>query len=544
MKFLFSKTILLTIALVAMTGFASIAQRVIKGTVYRGGEPAAGVNIEAHKSSDTYMTSFDGKYEIKADEKSKYLKFTFIDDSRKLDIEGNTSNNIDFSFDGELPTEGGAAEDAGGVDLRTSQELVKAKDRDFMNNLSMYNEFYKQDDYKSALAPWRKVYTKYPKSTLNLYIHGANMYESFINNETDWSKKNAFVDSLISVYNKRIKYFNQKGYVRGRQGTDLLKYKLANENLDDDQLKSILKKGYGYLEEAIKLEKKKTEAAVLVVFMQATKRLFIMGELPKDKVAANYQTSTDIVNNYLKDEPNSEKYTTAKELVDRLFQTSGAADCEALISLYEPQFDEIAKSSDELKKMLRILDRRDCTESELFAKASEKLYDLDPSAEAAFNMARLFVKRDQFDRAKEYYQNAIAAEKDPELLAKYYYELGLFVFAKEHDFQKASSLARKAIQNDPNSGRAYILVGDIYAQYSKHYGENDFEHTTIYWLAVDYYQKAKRVDPDVFSSANEKIALYRRYFPDKETMFFQNIQEGQTYKIGSWINETTKARAK
>lgn len=544
MKPLFSKTILLTIALVAMTGFSVIAQRVIKGTVYREGEPAAGVTVEAHKSSDSYMTSFDGKYEIEVSDKSKYLEFTFIDDRRKLDIETNTSNVIDFSFDGEIPTKGAGAAVAGGLDLRTMEELVKAKDRDFMANLSMYDQFYKQDDYKSAMAPWEKVYYKYPKSTLNLYIHGANMYDAFINKESDWSKKDALIDSLMSVYDRRIKYFNQEGYVLGRKGTDYLKYKLDNENLTDDQLKSILKEGYGYLEEAIKLEQKQTEAAVLVVFMQATKRLFLMGEFPKDKVAANYQTASTIINNYLKEEPNSEKYTTSKELVDRLFQTSGAADCEALIALYEPQFESIAQDSEELKKMLRILERQDCTDSQLFAQGSDKLYQLDPSAEAAFNMARLFVKRDQFERAKEYYHNAIEAETDKELLSKYYYELGSFVFAKEHNFQRSRDLARKAIENNPNSGRAYILLGDIYAYYSKNYGESDLEHQSLYWLATDYYQKAKRVDPDVFGTANEKINLYKQYFPDKESLFFEGYQEGQTFKIGSWINETTKVRAK
>ncbi|MGQ7870487.1 hypothetical protein [Sunxiuqinia sp. sy24] len=544
MKPLFSKTILLTIALVAMTGVSVIAQRVIKGTVYREGEKAAGVTVEAHKSSDSYMTSFDGKYEIEVSDKTKYLEFTFIDDRRKLDIENNTSNVIDFSFDGEIPTKGGAAAVDGGVDLRTMQELVKAKDRDFMTNLSMYDQFYKQDDFKSAMKPWEKVYYKYPKSTLNLYIHGANMYEAAINNETDWDKKDAFIDSLMSVYDRRTKYFNQEGYVLGRKGTDYLKFKLDNENLNDDELKSILKEGYGFLEESIKLEQKQTEAAVLVVFMQATKRLFLMGELPKDKVAANYQTASEIINNYLKEEPNSEKYTTSKELVDRLFQTSGAADCEALIALYEPQFETISQDVEDLKKMLRILERRDCTDSPLFAKASDKLYQLDPSAEAAFNMARLFVKRDQFDRAKEYYNNAIEAETDKELLAKYYYELGSFIFAKEQNFQKSRDLARKAVANNPSSGRAYILLGDIYAYYSKNYGESDLEHQSLYWLATDYYQKAKRVDPEVFGTANEKINLYKQYFPDKETLFFEGFQDGQSYKIGSWINETTKVRAK
>jgi hypothetical protein len=96
MKPLFSKTILLTVALVAMTSYTVIAQRVIKGTVYRGGEPAAGVTVEAHRSSGTFMTSFDGKYEIEVSDKSKYIEFTFIDDRRKLDIEGNNSNVINL----------------------------------------------------------------------------------------------------------------------------------------------------------------------------------------------------------------------------------------------------------------------------------------------------------------------------------------------------------------------------------------------------------------------------------------------------------------
>ena len=543
MKPLFKKTNLLTFTLVLLMSVSAVAQRVITGTVYREGKVAAGITVEAHKSSDTYMTSFDGKYEIKADAKSKFLKFTYIDDSRKFDIEGNKSNVIDFSFDGKLPVkEEGASEE--GVDLRSQAELVEANDREFMTQLSMYDQFYKQKDFKSAKEPWEYVYKKYPKSTTNIYIHGCKMCEHAIASTNDWTEKNKHIDQMMSIYERRIQYFNQKGYLFGRMGTDFLKYKLGNENLDDDELKTILKKGYGYLEEAIDLEKDKSEAAVLVVFMQATKRLFIMGEFPKEKVAANYQTASNILNKYLADEPDSEKFTTAKTLVDQVFQTSGAADCEALIGLYEPQFEVISQDIDALKKMLRILDRQDCTESELFAKASEKLYDLEPSAEAAFNMARLFVKRDEFDRAKEYYKNAIDTEEDKELLSKYYFELGVFTFAKERNYQLARTYARKSIENFQKNGRAYILIGDIYAQYSKNYGDSDFDHQSLYWLATDYFQKAKRVDPDVFATANQKINTYKVYFPDSETLFFEGYQDGQSYKIGSWINETTKARAK
>jgi len=551
--------ILLTLAL--FTGISAQGQRVITGTVYREGKIAAGVTVEANKSSETFMTSFDGKYKITISNKCKYLRFTFIDDSRKLDIEENKNNVIDFSFDGEIPTSKKNKNVAGSnnVDLRSAGELVKNKVEDFMNNYTLYDQFYKQKDYKSCLPSWRVLYNKYPKSSVNIYIHGVAMYESLIESAKDNKTQEAFVDTLINIYEQRTKYFDQKGYVLGREGTDLLKYKLAERNRGDEHgrsehngdeqsrdehIKSILKEGYGKLKESIELEQGNSEVANLVVYMQATKRLFLMGELSKEDVAGNYQILSSIIDKKLEKDKSSKRYTTAKDLVDELFRTSGAADCEALTALYTSQLDGMSNDVDALKKMLRVLDKQNCTDGTLFEKASEKLYQLDPSPEAAFNMARLFVKKNNFKQAKEYYLNAISSETDKVLLSKYYYELGLFILAKEKDYKQSCDYAKKSIANNPEYGEAYILEGDIYAQYSKFYGKNDFEHQSLYWLAVDCYTKAKRVDPNVFAKANSRINTYKQYFPDKETLFFEGFQAGQKYTIGSWINKSTITRAK
>ncbi|PTN08719.1 lipopolysaccharide assembly protein LapB [Mangrovibacterium marinum] len=540
------KSKVLTFVFVMAMSVATYAQKVVTGTVYREGKPAAGITVEAHKSSEMFMTSFDGKYKITIEPgKSKYIKFTFIDESKKLELTGNEGDVIDFSFDGsEIPGKGEGGASEAGVDTRSSQELVKANDTEFMSQFTLYDQFYKQKDYKSALPHWKKVYKKYPKSSINLYYHGVNMYESKIEAASDQATKDAYIDTLMSIYDRRIKYFDQKGFVLGRKATDFVKYKLSNPDISEAARKEALKTAYGDLDESIKLQGDEAEAAVLVIYMQVTKSLFLLGEMSKEDVVANYGTLSKITEQQLAKDANDQKAQVAKEEIDKAFQTSGAADCEALLAYYEPKFDEIAADVDALKKMLRALDRQDCTSSELFAKASEKLYEMDPSAEAAFNMARLFVKRDEVAKAKEYYKTAIAAETDKELLAKYYYELALFTFAKERDYSAARDYVRKSLQNDPNSGRALILLGDIYAQGAKTYGSDDFEHTTVYWLAVDYYQKAKRVDPDVAATANEKINTYRVYFPDKETMFFQGLQNGQSYKLGGWINETTTVRAK
>lgn len=540
MKTFKSKSIFLTLAVAALISYSAVAQRVVKGTVYREGKVAAGVTVEAHRSSEVFRTSFDGVYEIKVPDKSKYLKFTFIDDSRKVDIETNTSNVIDFSFDGVIPDAAEVSES--GAILKTSAELIAAKDKDFMSFYTLEKQFYDQKDYKSALGMWRKLYRTYPLSTINIYLHGITIYQSLIEGTTDHNLKHKYVDTLMQVYDRRIKYFDQKGYILGRQGTDYLKYNLDNENITDADRKPILKKGYNYLVESVKLQGLESEAPVLILLMQSTRGLFGLGELGKEKVIENYDIASKIISSGLAKDPANNNFIIARDNVEQVFQSSGAADCEALISIYTPKFDQVATNIDDLKKMIRLLDRQSCDASPLYAKAADKLYQLEPSAEAAYNMARMYIKADQHDKAQDYYKMAIDAEKDPLNLSKYYFELATLNFTSSP--QTAKTYLKKSIENNPSFGKPYLLLGVVYAQNSKSYGENDFERSMVFLVAVDYFAKAKRADPSVEAEANEKISLYSQYFPAKEDIFFNGLTVGQSYSVGGWIGENTTIREK
>jgi tetratricopeptide (TPR) repeat protein len=274
--------------------------------------------------------------------------------------------------------------------------------------------------------------------------------------------------------------------------------------------------------------------------MNSTRGLFGLGELGKEKVIENYDIASKIIDSALKKDPTSNNYIIARENVDLAFQNSGAADCDALISIYTPKFDQIAANIEDLKKMIRMLDRQSCDASPLYAKASEKLYELEPSAEAAYNMARTFVKANKLDKAETYYKQAIESEKDPLNLSKYYFELGTLNFASNP--QTARTYLKKSIENNPNYGKAYLLLGDVYAHNSKSFGENDFERTFVFMVAVDYYNKAKKVDPTVAGEANERINTYSQYFPNKEDIFMNGFTVGQSHSLGGWIGETTTIR--
>ena len=116
----FLRITLLFASLFTVAVTASMAQRVIKGTVYMDGEPAAGITVEVHRGG-SMMTSFDGLYEVEADSKSKWIKFVFIDETKKLDLDENSGDKIDFAFTGKIPS-GIAEEESGVVSLKSAEE--------------------------------------------------------------------------------------------------------------------------------------------------------------------------------------------------------------------------------------------------------------------------------------------------------------------------------------------------------------------------------------------------------------------------------------
>ena len=110
------------------------------------------------------------------------------------------------------------------------------------------------------------------------------------------------------------------------------------------------------------------------------------------------------------------------------------------------------------------------------------------------------------------------------------------------NYETAKKYALKSAELNPESGYPYLLLGNIYAAGNKTCGEKEFEHKAIYWAAVDQFIKAKQVDPELTDEANNFIEAYSPHFPNQEDAFFEGYNNGDTYTIGCWINETTTVR--
>lgn len=92
-----------------------------------------------------------------------------------------------------------------------------------IKNLSLYDQYYRQKNFEDALPYWRIVYNECPKATKNIYIHGINMYKNLMNRSAGNEVLiYSYLDTIMIIYDQRIKYFGQEGYVLGRKARDFL----------------------------------------------------------------------------------------------------------------------------------------------------------------------------------------------------------------------------------------------------------------------------------------------------------------------------------
>lgn len=415
-------------------------------------------------------------------------------------------------------------------------------------NISLYSEFYKQKNYNDAVKPWRQVYKSCPQASKNTFIKGANIYKNLIAREKSPVNKQALIDSLMLIYDKRIEYFGDRGTVLSYKGTDLHSYRGE----------SVRSEVYAILGEAMKIEGKEAKGAVVTIYMQTAVGLYKNDELDGDKIIEAYTFSIETLdlateyNKMLISKGGKYQKSGEKELgnieisyqnVEALFSESGAANCDALVAIFTPKYDENSENIDWLKKVNKLLNKNDCNEHELFAITAEQQYKLEPSAEAAHNLARLFLKKQQFEKAEVYYKKATNLQEDALTKSLYYYEWSQLAYAMEN-YPMVRTLSNKAIESNPEDGKPYIMIGKAYAASKKmNIGTETVEHSTVYWVAVDCFNKAKRVDPSLAEQVSELVATYVKYFPKYEEWFMAiGTNEGDPYAVGGWINVTTKVR--
>ena len=426
-------------------------------------------------------------------------------------------------------------------------------------NLSIYIEFYKQKNYKDAYKPWSYLFNNAPKRTKNIYLHGPKIIKDLIKNLDDQSRLTPLIDSLIMVYDQRNVYYKGKeAYVIGMKGADMYKYKKTTTEG--------LQASYEELRKAFEMAGNESTASVLNYYFMATTKLVQAKVLQVEDLIALFsdlsgvisykeaKLSQDIYNAEQIEElsvkeqkllkKNKKELKTLGDVKTNLEKTLAPhATCEKLIELYAKNFEQNKDDVGWMKRAAKLLNKKECTDSDIFFSISEALYNIDPSSSAAANMGIRSLKRKDFEKAEGFYIYALENEPDEINKAQYAFRLAQTYGAMNKN-NSAKTYALKAAAFRSGWGEPYLLIGDLYAKTSRQCGElkTEFLKRVGYWAAIDKYEYAKRIDPQLSTKSNERIEKYTKQMPSKTDIFTEGLIDEATYKIDCWYSETVKIR--
>ena len=402
--------------------------------------------------------------------------------------------------------------------------------------LSYYTEYYKQKNYDSALPNWRKAYHYCPPtSRYSMLSDGCTMMRNLIQkNKNNPVYKAQLVDSLMTLYNQRVENFPKYAISSlNNMALDMYNY------MKDEPVK--LLEG---LTTIVDQTKEQTRTNVFLFQLNTAIDLYKDGMVDPETVIDIYDKGVMYLG-MVKPKNDTEAANLAKTITDfeTLFIQSQVASCENLIALFTPRVEADPQNLDLAKNVVKIMSITEgCTDNDLFLNAVNTMYTMEPSANSAYYLYKLYSGRNDFDNAVKYLEEAINSDDtDAATDGKYYYELAVFC-VKSRQTAKGYASAQKAMDLDPSlSGKAYMLMGSIWG--STVCSGNEIERRAPYWVAVDFMVKAKNADETLAEEANSYIRQYSAYFPQTAEAFMYDVIDGQSYTVScGGMRATTTVR--
>lgn len=404
--------------------------------------------------------------------------------------------------------------------------------------MSYYKEYFKQKSYDDATPNWRQAYKLCPATaSQNMLIDGNTLIKRLIaKNQKDPVYKAALIDTLMTLYDVRAANYPKYAVTAlNNKGLDM-----ANYIKDDNER---LYKDYSAIIEA---NKEQTRPQIFLFNLNSAIALYQDGKIGAEEVIDVYENSINILESVApKTEAETEQIAKVKNDMGSIFAGSKVASCENLLDLFTPRFNS---NPDDVKLAASIVKTMNftegCTDNDLYMRAVTVMYNNEPSAKAAYALYRMHSAKGNVQDAIKYMEEAINRDdSDTKDDATYSYELARFCFSNGLN-SKAYEYAKNVISlDDSQAGKAYFLIGSIWA--ATRCGGDEITSKAPFWVAVDYYNKAKAADPSLAEEANRYIGRYSSYFPETADAFMYNLQKGQSFTaVCGGMTATTTVKTK
>ncbi|MBN2683597.1 MAG: hypothetical protein JXR58_13965 [Bacteroidales bacterium] len=419
-----------------------------------------------------------------------------------------------------------------------------------VKRLSLYDGFLQQENYKDALTHWRWVFNNCPEVSKRIYIDGNKIVNKIMETIEDEAVKDKYVDTLMMIYDKRMKYFEEECKVWGLKSVDYFNFRRKVE----------LEKSYEYLVKAFDLCQNETHPAVLVKYMQATVLMHMKKIIDDKQFVDNFSRTFETIGYFMENNPDDPNGNKTKEIVLSLLMNSDIGkDNVKLISTFETLWTDkngelyvaraiisvISAKADKEKREERPEEAKKLTDSKVFFNALEKLVKEDPSESTYAILARLSEEKGKYSDAVEYYKKALELSVVDKNKGNYNFEIAKISGSYLNSYGSARNYAYLAKDLNPDlAPNVYILVGTFYGKSAGSCGDSKLGNKDVYWIAYDMVAKALNYElsDGMRNQVNKLMTSFKGAWPTQQEIFFATKNPGDSHKVECWINETTTVR--
>ena len=408
----------------------------------------------------------------------------------------------------------------------------------------LYRDFLKQGSFEEAFPYWEKTYEWAPGADgkrNTVFADGIKFYEHFLSQEEDPSKKEQHIDRIFQFYDEIVQCYGDEGYAMARKAFDLYykykdratageKYTLFKRSIevDGDSCNYFLVNPFAallleqYFEEKIDVAEAQKYAN------------FLLNRLDLGLASGENQEQWKIIEEYL------------PRRLEAFEGVKGFFDCQYYKDKYYPLFLEDTTNCEVIGETFGRLKWGDCPEDDPILVEVMAVRNRHCRIEAPPSEARLAyeaLRNGEYNDAIERFEKAANEAEDIEKKTRYLMLVANIYYVHLKNFPKAREFALQAANLRENWGEPFMLIGRMYASSGPLCGPGrGWDSQIVVWPAIDKWQYAKRIDPSMSDEANKWISRYAQYMPDVEDIFQRNLKEGDSFRVGCWIQETTRIR--
>ena len=401
--------------------------------------------------------------------------------------------------------------------------------------------------WDEALPLWQKAFELAPAGDGRVkyqFDDGIKLYKHFFAETEDPGRKQIIADSLMWVYEKRIEcYPDDEDYVNARLGFDSY-YTLGGYVAEDE--------AFNRLKNSFDSKGKDVEYFIVNPFTKLVYDKVVAKEISHEEGRKYADMIFEATEQGLADcGDNCESWEIINEYapprLEALEGLKGFYGCEYYMSKYIALYHENPDDCEIINDVSRKLKWGDCADDHAgimeLSKAKATNCYVAPPPEGPLKRAFNTYNEGRYRDAITLFEEFVNKTDDQDKKAKYTLLIAKIYYGDIKNFPQSRAYALKAAEYRSNWGEPFLLIGKLYASSGPLCGPGrGWDSQIVTWPAIDMFRKAKTIDPSFTDEANKWIREYEQYMPKMEDVFVRNLNKGQSFKVGCWIQESTTIR--